>query len=316
MTPFQFPKATDAAWVKPLLNAEGLALCNYSFPVLFCWQHAYDFRYAREGDRLLTRLTSSLGHSYLWPVGEGDPKSALDAITQDAREEGQPLRLIALTQYHKNWLEANYPDRFAFEEARDGFDYLYDIDRLADLPGKKLHAKRNHIHRLDEAYPGWDWTPMTQADIAPCLAMDAAWHQEALTREAAEGGLSTLDDEHRALVLALENREALGLDDIVLRWQEEILGFTLGALLTENVFDVHFERARGDIQGAYPAVNRSFAQYIREKYPQVRYLDREDDMGLPGLRKAKESYYPDYLEVNFSAVEIRCDLTSRPKTEG
>lgn len=210
MTPFQFPKATDAAWVKPLLNAEGLALCNYSFPVLFCWQHAYDFRYAREGDRLLTRLTSSLGHSYLWPVGEGDPKPALDAITQDAREEGQPLRLIALTQYHKNWLEANYPDRFAFEEARDGFDYLYDIDRLADLPGKKLHAKRNHIHRLDEAYPGWDWTPMTQADIAPCLAMDAAWHQEALTREAAEGGLSTLDDEHRALVLALENREALG----------------------------------------------------------------------------------------------------------
>lgn len=157
---------------------------------------------------------------------------------------------------------------------------------------------------------------MTQADIAPCLAMDAAWHQEALTREAAEGGLSTLDDEHRALVLALENREDLGLDGIVLRWQDKILGFTLGALLTENVFDVHFERARGDIQGAYPAVNRSFARYIREKYPQVRYLDREDDMGLPGLRKAKESYYPDYLEVNFSAVEIRCDLTSRPKTEG
>ena len=290
---------------------------------------------------LAARLTSSLGHSYLWPVGEGDPKPALDAITQDAREEGQPLRLIALTQYHKNWLEANYPDRFAFEEARDGFDYLYDIDRLADLPGKKLHAKRNHIHRLDEAYPGWDWTPMTQADIAPCLAMDAAWQRwdsipivvdgrvecvvdsskyhtidQRVIRGGEGGGLSTLDDEHRALVLALENREALGLDGIVLRWQEEILGFTLGALLTENVFDVHFERARGDIQGAYPAVNRSFARYIREKYPQVRYLDREDDMGLPGLRKAKESYYPDYLEVNFSAVEIRCDLTSRPKTEG
>ena len=136
MTPFQFPKATDATWVKPLLSAEGLALCNYSFPVLFCWQHAYDFRYAREGDRLLTRLTSSLGHSYLWPVGEGDPKPALDAITQDAREEGQPLRLIALTQYHKNWLEANYPDRFAFEEARDGFDYLYDIDRLPTCPAR------------------------------------------------------------------------------------------------------------------------------------------------------------------------------------
>ena len=92
---------------------------------------------------------------------------------------------------------------------------------------------------------------------------------------------------------------------MILRCGREVLGFSLGARLTETIFDVHFERARGDIQGAYPAVNRSFAQAIREKYPLVRYLDREDDMGLPGLRKAKLSYVPDYLQVNFSAVE-RC----------
>ena len=218
--------------------------------------------------------------------------------------EGQPLRLIALTLYHKNWLEDHYPGRFCFEQARDGFDYLYSVDRLADLPGKKLHAKRNHIHRLDEACPGWTWAPLTQADIPACLAMDAAWHQDALTRETVRG-LSTLDDEHRALVLALEHLPALGLEGIVLRWQDTLLGFTLGAPLTETIFDVHFERARGEIQGAYPAVNRSFARYIRQKYPHIRYLDREDDMGLPGLRKAKLSYAPDYLQVNFSAVECR-----------
>ena len=178
------------------------------------------------------------------------------------------------------------------------------MDRLADQPGKKLHAKRNHIHRLDEACPGWTWAPLTQADIPACLAMDAAWHQDALTRETVRG-LSTLDDEHRALVLALEHLPALGLEGIVLRWQDTLLGFTLGAPLTETIFDVHFERARGEIQGAYPAVNRSFARYIRQKYPHIRYLDREDDMGLPGLRKAKLSYAPDYLQVNFSAVECR-----------
>ena len=84
-----------------------------------------------------------------------------------------------------------------------------------------------------------------------------------------------------------------------------MLGFSLGAPLTETIFDVHFERALGQVQGAFPAVNRSFAQYVREKYPQVRYLDREDDMGIPGLRKAKLSYYPDYLQVNYCAVETR-----------
>ena len=103
----------------------------------------------------------------------------------------------------------------------------------------------------------------------------------------------------------MEHLDALGLEGVVLRWEDQVLGFSLGAPLTETIFDVHFERALGQVQGAFPAVNRSFAQYVREKYPQVRYLDREDDMGIPGLRKAKLSYYPDYLQVNYCAVETR-----------
>ena len=86
--------------------------------------------------------------------------------------------------------------------------------------------------------------------------------------------------------------------------EAEEVPFTV-EVLTETIFDVHFERARGEVQGAYPAVNRSFAQYVRQRHLQVRYLDREDDMGLPGLRKAKLSYYPDYLQVNYCAVETR-----------
>lgn len=81
--------------------------------------------------------------------------------------------------------------------------------------------------------------------------MDAAWHQDALTRETVRG-LSTLDDEHRALGLALEHLPALGLEGIVLRWQDTLLGFTLGAPLTETIFDVHFERAGGRFRGLTP----------------------------------------------------------------
>lgn len=304
MIPFQTPDVRDVTWVRPLLESEGLPLCDYSFPVLFCWKAAYGFQYAPLHGRLLIRLRSTLGHAYYWPVGEGDPTPALEALLQDAHGEGHPLRLIALTLYHKHWLEDAYPGRFRFEEARDGFDYLYDVNRLADLPGKKLHGKRNHIHRLDEACPGWSWAPLTPADIGPCLALDAAWHQAALARETVRG-LSTLDDEHHALVLALEHLDALGLEGVVLRCGDQVLGFSLGAPLTETIFDVHFERALGQVQGAFPAVNRSFARYVREKYPKIRYLDREDDMGIPGLRKAKLSYYPDYLQVNYCAVETR-----------
>ena len=302
MIEFRTPLLSDREWILPLLAEESLPLCNYSFPVLFCWQDAYHFKIAREGDRLLIRLRSTLGHTYLWPVGRGDPVPALKAIRRDAEAHGEPLRLIGLTLYHRNWLEDRYGTRFAFAETRDGFDYLYRIDRLADLPGKKLHAKRNHIHRLDDACPGWTWSPMTAEDIPACLKMNEAWHRAALARESAQDIVS-LEQEHRAMTLALTHWHKLGLEGVVLCWEGNILAFTLGAPLTETIYDVHFERARGDIQGTYAAVNRSFARYVRENHPNIQYLDREDDMGLPGLRKAKLSYCPDHLEENFCAVE-------------
>ena len=298
---------SDRAWIAPLLREESLPLCNYSFPVLYCWQEAFGFGVARLGDRLLVRLESNLGPAYLWPVGTGDPAPALEALWQDAKDRGEPLRFIGLTFYHRNWLADWRPEAFAFAELRDGFNYVYKTGRLADLPGKKLHAKRNHIHRLDDARPGWTWAPLTEADVPACLAMDAAWYAAALEREGED--VASLEQDHRAMALALEHRADLGLEGVVLRWPgaaspaDEILAYALGAPLTESIFDVHFERARGEVQGAYPAVNRSFAQYVRETYPDIDYINREEDMGMPGLRKAKLSYYPDHLEVNYCAVE-------------
>ncbi|MFQ9411620.1 MAG: phosphatidylglycerol lysyltransferase domain-containing protein [Evtepia gabavorous] len=220
LIPFHSPDASDSTWVRPLLQSEGLALCDYSFPFSSAGKTPTAFS-TPPGETAAGPAHQLPGPFLSLARREGDSTLALDALTQDARAEGQPLRLIALTLYHKNWLEDHYPGRFCFEEARDGFDHLYSVDRLADLPGKKLHAKRNHIHRLDEACPGWTWAPLTQADIPACLAMDAAWHQDALTRETVRG-LSTLDDEHRALVLALEHLPALGLEGIVLRWQDTL----------------------------------------------------------------------------------------------
>jgi hypothetical protein len=277
-------------------------LCSYNFVTLYCWKDSYRFQLARWENRLLVRLQSLHGHAYLWPAGEGDPRPALQALAQDAAALGEPFRLIGLDDYLKHWLEANYPGRFAFAQVRDGYDYLYSVSRLADLPGKKLHAKRNHIHRLDDRCPGWTWAPLTPAEIPRCLAMDDAWYAAARDREEGEA-LDSLAQEHQALRLALTHWEELGLEGVILTWEDQVLGFSLGAPLTDTVFDVHFERARGEIQGTYAGVNRSFARYIRETHPEVRYLNREDDMGVAGLRKAKLSYYPDYLQVNYCGTD-------------
>lgn len=301
LIPFHSPDASDSTWVRPLLQSEGLALCDYSFPVLFCWKDAYGFQYAPLGKRLLVRLTSSLGHSYLWPAGEGDPTPALDALTQDARAEGQPLRLIALTLYHKNWLEDHYPGRFCFEEARDGFDYLYSVDRLADLPGKKLHAKRNHIHRFDEQFPDWLFEPIGPDNLAECVEMEAKWYAEQVEAGRADANLG---HERDAVNTALSHMEELGISGGLIRAGGQVVAFSLGSLTTADCYNVHFEKAYGEIQGAYAVINREMARWVRSTFPQVAYLNREDDMGLEGLRKAKLSYYPDILLKKYSAREV------------
>lgn len=301
LIPFHSPDASDSTWVRPLLQSEGLALCDYSFPVLFCWKDAYGFQYAPLGKRLLVRLTSSLGHSYLWPAGEGDPTPALDALTQDARAEGQPLRLIALTLYHKNWLEDHYPGRFCFEQARDGFDYLYSVDRLADLPGKKLHAKRNHIHRFDEQFPDWLFEPIGPENLAECVEMEAKWYAEQVEADRADANLG---HERDAVNTALSHMEELGISGGLIRAGGQVVAFSLGSLTTADCYNVHFEKAYGEIQGAYAVINREMARWVRSTFPQVAYLNREDDMGLEGLRKAKLSYYPDILLKKYSAREV------------
>jgi hypothetical protein len=101
--------------------------------------------------------------------------------------------------------------------------------------------------------------------------------------------------ERAAISKALKHYEALGMEGLVLRDGADVLAYTLGSPLSPDTFDIHFEKARPEAEGAYPVINCEFARYLREKYPHIQYLNREDDLGLEGLRKAKLSYYPHHL---------------------
>ena len=304
MLTFSEPTLDDRHWVAPLLRREGLALCDYSFPVLYCWRETYRFRLCRLGERALIRLQIPDGPAFLWPVGEGDPAPAVEALLADAHSRGEPLRLLGLAEGSLHWLEERYPGRFAVSHYRNGDNYLYRIDRLAELAGKKLHAKRNHIHRFEAACPHWVCAPLADDDTPGCLALEERWLGETAARE---GNPASLPGEHRAVTEALRHREALGLEGIVLREGARLLAFSLGAPHTETVFTVHFERADSAVPGAYAAVNRAFARYVRERHPDMAYLNREDDMGLAGLRQAKLSYGPDQLLVYKCAVETAAE---------
>lgn len=301
MIEFQAPLLSDKSWVDQALRQADYRGCEYNFTNLYVWKDAYRHELARMDGFLLAHLCGGLGCSYLYPAGSGDVRPVILALKEEADRRGQPLRLVCLTPRQVGELDSLFPGKFVYEADRDGFDYLYEIDRLADLGGKKLHNKRNHISRFLDNNPSWVYEEITPESLPECLEMDKEWYRRSMIREGAAEERD-LGDEGRALRLAMEHYHDLGLEGGLIRVYGEVVAFTMGDVLSSDTFDVHFEKAYGELQGAYALINREFARWVRARHPQIKYLNREDDMGVEGLRKAKESYYPDLMVEKHSAV--------------
>lgn len=261
--------------------------CEYNFANLFLWGRQKAT--VHEGN-LAFFCQFNRRSVYLFPVGQ-DLKPTLDAIIQDACKRGIPCRLTSLTRSDCEWLEQWYPDQFYFQPDRDSFDYVYSIDALAELKGKKLQRKRNHCNRFRLLHPNCTAAPITDENTPQVVEMLERWYAQ---RKAADPTAS-FHLERTAITKALRYRKELGMEGLVLLEKGCVIAMTLGSRLSENTFDVHFEKAAEGIDGAYNVINQEFARYLKKKYPALQWLNREDDLGLEGLRKAKLSYCPDRL---------------------
>ena len=304
MIAFRDPEIGDRQWVEERFRASGNQGCEYSFSTLFLWSGAYQQQVAPMDGFVLERLRGKLGAGYLFPAGSGPLEPVLSALEKDAAERGEPCRFFCVTPEQAERLEQLRPGQYAFQSDRDGWDYLYALDRLAGLGGKKLHGKRNHIRRFEESHPDWQVEQITMDNLAECAEMDLEWNRRYRSLDAAgeESEARTRLDERHAMSRAFAHYEALGMDGLLLRTGGKVVAFTMGSPISADTFDVHFEKAYGEIQGAYPMINREFARWLQANRPGVRWLNREDDMGLEGLRKSKESYYPDRMVEKSAAI--------------
>ena len=261
--------------------------CEYNFANLFLWGRQ---KATLHNGNLAFFCQFNRRSVYLFPLGE-DLKPTIDAIISDARKRGIPCRLTSLTAADMENLEKWYPGQFYFQPDRDGFDYIYSIDALADLTGKKLQKKRNHCNRFRLLHAHCGVMPVTDENAAEVLAMLETW----FTQKKAADPTASFRLEQAAITKALRHRKELGMEGIVLTDKGRIIAMTLGSFLSADTFDVQFEKALEGYDGAYAFINREFARFLREKYPTLKWLNREDDLGLEGLRKAKLSYCPDRL---------------------
>ena len=292
MLPFKKPTLEDREWIQRIYECSGFRGAEYTFANLYLWSYFYGEVCEYKG-MLCQRLNFKDIHQYIYPAGCGNPKEVLDLLWQDSHAHGKPFVVRSLTKQTMAALEEMYPGKFTYEENRNAWDYLYEIETLAELKGKKYQAKRNHINRFLEAWPNWYTERITRDNLDVCRELMDKWvlnHEDA--------------GDKRALDKAFEHMEALHFEGIILYAEPGYaVGFSMGNRISRDTFDVNFEKAFADVQGAYPLVNREFARYIRANHPDIRYLNREDDMGVEGLRKAKESYHPIFLE-KYIAREI------------
>ena len=288
MINFQRLSLSQKADYEKLLFSSPPRGCEYSFANLQLW--------GRQQAAFLHGCVAFFSHFngksiYPYPIGPGDRRAVLEEILQDARERGIPCRISGMTAADREELEAWFPGKFFLRSSRDTYDYVYSIDDLADLKGRKFQKKRNHANRFRAEHPDYQVLPLNACNMPLAQHMINDWYTKRM-KEDPEGDYLL---ENIALARACQNYTALGMEGILLLDGGQVLAVTMGSRLAEDTFDIHFEKAREDVDGAYTVVNQEFARYLRLKYPEVIFLDREDDMGLEGLRRAKLSYNPHHL---------------------
>ena len=285
-------KLSDKAEIEDKICASGCHGADYSFANLYIWRNEYRPYIAYCDNRLLVGMPHS--NVYAYPKGDGPVQNSIELLLDAAHEEGKKLIIRGLTDKTLEEFMPLYGDKFEITDDRDNADYIYSVDKLCNLPGRHLSSKRNHIKHF-ERNGEWEFHKIT-SDIENARAFVDTFYQEKND--------PSLAAESKAIEEMFENYEALGFIGGLLYQKGEPVAFTAGTKLDDLVFDTHFEKALPGVEGAYTMVNREFARMIAELLPDIEYFNREEDMGIEGLRRAKESYHPDILLMKYIAKEL------------
>lgn len=257
--------------------------CDLSFANLCSWRFLYNTQFAEAEGFLLLKFWEKGKLAYMMPVGEGDLKKVIAMLIEDAHAEKGKFCMLGVCTEMKKELEDIMPGRFSFFCDRNYADYIYLRDDLAMLTGKKYQPKRNHINKFKKVYD-YQYMPITPDLVEECIRLEAEWCKVNNCNQYEGTG-----NERQAISYAMANFGALGLTGGALCVDNKIVAFTYGMPINDQTFGVHAEKADTTLEGTYAMINNEFVKHIPEQYI---YINREEDLGIEGLRKAKLSYHP------------------------
>ncbi len=276
----------DEPLVSRFLAINNYRNCDFSFATIFCWQHQYHTSFAMADDFFFIRYICDDGlPCYMMPLGEGDLSLALNVILNDARENNYRFRIHAITLEMFQDIEKAVPNTFRFVENRDYYEYIYLSSDLINLSGKRFQDKRNHINRFRREYPNFEYKTITPELYPACLDLYYRWATDHRQRNPGED----LDGEEQSVLVAFEYFERLKFRGGSLWVDDQIVAFSYGAPVCDDTFVVHAEKAMHNIPGVFQMMNQ---QFVAHEATEFVYINREEDLGLESLRKAKLSYNP------------------------
>jgi len=286
----------DKKWMEPLLSTANLRGGHQNFTNIFAWSEIYNYRVAQVNGYLVLKGILNDSPFYFYPAGSGDIKIVFEIMKKDAASCGHEFVLAGVSPENMAVINRMFPEQFEYKEMRDSFDYVYLLSNLVTLSGNKLNAKRNHINRFKRENHDWNFEQISLENLSECWEMNQQWCKNN------SGHADLIANESCAVRRCFNHFVELGLEGGLIRVEGRVIAFTMGEKLISDTYIIHIEKALSEIEGSYQMINREFAAFVQKIYPQLVYVNREEDMGFEGLRKAKLSYHPAKMEEKYLAT--------------
>lgn len=270
--------------IKSFFNAQRVEASDMLFGNLYIWHFSRTIRYAITHDCLVV-LTKFPNESYpfiFYPLGSGDRKGAIATMQEYFLDNQMPFSLRSLESYQSAELAQFFPNAFEITSNRDRFDYIYNVNELIALVGRTLHKKKNHLNRFFNLYPDFAYERVDSSNAMEVLEAYSAWFE---LGEKTDG----LKNEMLGIKATLQNFSALDMKGGIIRIDGKIAAFSLGEQINADSVVIHIEKGNTFYAGIYQAINQ---QFLKNEWAHLRFVNREEDLGIEGLRKAKMSYKP------------------------
>jgi hypothetical protein len=272
--------------IEDILRRYPPEISELTFTNLFCWREYYRFQISLYED-FLTLLAHPPGHSpfFFPPAGKGDLRAwTVDCLTF-LKDRGH-VPIIARLPNSMVQTILSLPNLKALLD-RDNSDYVYLIKNLIRLSGNRYHTPKNHLNQFKKNYPAWEYLSLTPDLVRDCLDLQEKWCRWRQCEDDPH-----LVNEEQAILEAFRHLDVLNYKGGVILLEGRVEAFTLGELLTPETVVIHFEKANPERAGLYQLIQQ---QFLENEWSSIPYVNREQDLGIEGLRKAKLSYNPEFM---------------------